>query len=84
MLRLLMTMKHKQCSDWMEDEPISMHERKFVPIFDYKPVTSIDGVTISLQHGCQFSVRFSTIAKAAARGSSPRIQRDETKATNFY
>ena len=57
-----------------------MQDRKLVPIFGCKPVTSVDRVTISLQHGCQFSVRLSKIAKAAAWGSSPRIQSDKTKA----
>ena len=76
-------MKHKQCSDWIEDEPVGMHNRKLTPIFSCKPATSVDLVTISLQHGCLFSVRFSTIAKAAALGSYPRIQRDKTKATSI-
>ena len=48
------TMKHKQCSDWMGDEPISMHNRKLAPSFGCKPATSIDQVTISCQHGCPF------------------------------
>ena len=78
------TMKHKQCSDWMGDEPISMHNRKLAPIFGCKPGTSVDRVTMSLQHGCEFSVRFSTIDKTAARGFSPKVQRDKikTKATS--
>ena len=68
---LLKDNEHKQCSDWIGDDRVGMHNRKLAPILNCKPVTSVDRVTISLQHDCQFSVRFSTIAKAAARGPSP-------------